>query len=258
MSMNTASNYLISGAALALAVGCGGSKTDRPVITTKDNGQTSASPAGTDVARKGKTLVRLVNAMPSKHAVDVSSDDRTLFTASAYKSVTAYQEIGDNLVTFRLRSAGTDSVLTDNHETMRDGNRYTVIAYPSDKGEPQLKVLRDELTPPVGKARIRVINAAADLGTVDIALQGQKRPLFANVREGVEVGFVDIDPTRGTLDIRSDAKTKHPIELKDLQFEAGRTYTIVLAGWGTRNIDAITFDDLVTSEAANFSLMSRP
>ncbi len=256
--MYTVSKYLLTGAALALAVGCGGSKTDRPVVTTKDNGQTSASPAGTEVARHGKTLVRLVNAMPSKRAIDVSSDDRTLFTGTTYKTVTAYETVGDNLVTFRLRSAGTDSVLTDNHETMRDGNRYTVIAYPNDKGEPRLRILRDELLPAAGKARIRVINAAADLGTVDIAMQGQKIPLFANVREGVEAGFVDIDPASGTLDIRSNVKTKHPIQLKDQHFEAGRTYTIVLAGWGTSDIDAITFDDLVTAESPNLSLMNRP
>lgn len=256
--MLTALKHLMTGAAVMLAAGCAGGKTDRPVVTTKDNGQTSSSPAGTDIARQGKTLVRLVNALPSKTAVDVSGDDRTLFIATPYRTVTSYQEIGDNVVTFRLRAAGTDGVLTDNQETMRDGGRYTVVAYPNDKGQPQLRILRDELVPAPGKARIRVINAAADLGTVDIAMQGQKSPFFSNLREGVEAGFVDIDPTSGNLDIRSDVKTKYPVQLKDVRFEAGRAYSIVLAGWGTAKIDAITFDDAVTTETPNLTLLGRP
>jgi Domain of unknown function (DUF4397) len=256
--MLTASKYLLAGAALTLAAGCSGSRTDRPVVTTRDDGQVSASPAGTEAARHGKTLVRLVNAMPSTRAIDVSGEDRTLFIGTGYKGVTPYKEVSDNVVNFRLRAAGSDSVLADNHETMRDGSRYTIIAYPGDKGDPNLKIIRDELSPAAGKARIRVINAAPDLGTVDVAMQGQKVPLFANLREGVEAGFVDIDPVNGTVDIRSSTKIKQPAQLRDQHFEAGRTYTIVLAGWGTRQIDAITFDDAVTASAPILSLFNRP
>jgi Domain of unknown function (DUF4397) len=234
----------VVGAALALTLGlgCGGGRTDRAVVTRADD-KSSVSPAGTDVANRGKSLVRLVNALSLGKRIDVSGDDRTVFTNVEYRAVTAYHEIGDNLVTFRLRAAGGDSVLGDNTQAMADGSRYTIVAMPGVHGDPVLLFLRDEVVPDAGKARIRVINAAPDIGTVDVAFLGEKLPLFGGVKYASEAGYKDIAPGTMTIDIRSDLKTRKPIQLKDRRFEAGKAYTIVLAGWGTSGIDSITFDD---------------
>ena len=253
--LNT-SKFIATGLAVALAAGCGGGKTDRPVATNSD-GSSSASPAGTDVAKQGKSLVRLVNALPAKQDVDVSGDDRMVFSGVEYKKVTPYAEMRDNLVTFRLRPAGRDSVLADNHETLTDGYRYTIVALPGEHGEPRMRILRDEVVPDAGKARIRVINAAPDIGEIDVAMQGQKDALFSGVNYGSEAGYKDIDPTTSTIDIRSDLRTRRSIQLKNMTFEAGKAYTIVLAGWGTNAIEAITFDDSTINQT-NLSLEARP
>lgn len=231
--------------ALAGALGCKGAKTDQPVVTTA-NGGSAESPSGQQAAGAGKSLVRLVNAIPSRQSIDVSGADRTVFSAIPYKGVTPYAELRENMVTFRLRVAGGDSAVADNSQAMSDGYRYTIVALPGSKGEPSMRILRDEVVPDSGKARIRVINAAPDIGNVDVAMQGQKDPLFGGVHYGTEAGYMDIAPTSGALEIRSDLKTKKPLLLKSMNFAAGKAYTIVLAGSARGGIDAITFDDTET------------
>ena len=248
--MRTATKLITTGLALVTTMACSGAKTDRPVVTTAD-GEAKASPSGTEMAKEGKSLVRLVNAIPGKTGIDVSSEDRTVFSGVDYKAVTSYAEIRDNAVTFRLRSAGHDSTLADNKEMMTDGYRYTIVALPGEKGEPRMRILRDEVVPDSGKARIRVINAAPDIGAVDVAMQGQKDALFNSVHYGSEAGFTDITPTSATIEVRSDLKTRKPLLLKNRHFMAGKAYTIVLTGWGTGGIDAVTFDDAVIGTPAH-------
>jgi len=249
--MQKRSNIAVAGLALVMTMACAGAKTDRAVVTNGD-GTSQASPSGKQMASEGKSLVRLVNAIPAKKGIDVTGGEIAVFTDIAYKGVTPYAEIRNNMVKFGLHATGTDSALANNNEAMTDGYRYTIVALPGEKGEPQLRVLRDEVVTDSGMARIRVINAAPDIGSIDVAMQGQKDPMFGSVRYGSEAGYKDITPVSGTIEIRSDLKTRKPLLLKNMNFEAGKAYTIVLAGWGTGGIDAITFDD--TMAGSNLSL----
>ena len=45
-----------------------------------------------------------------------------------------------------------------------------------------------------------------------------------------------------------------PILVKNVHFEAGRAYTIVLTGWKTKPVEVITFDDTETGGVAGLSL----
>jgi len=234
------------GAGLALVIGCRGAQTKDAVVTTNAAGDTSASPAGTEVAGRDRSLVRIVNALPSKSRLDVGGGDRTVFAEVAYKSVTRYVEVGDNVVTFRLRQAGADSVLTENTETLTDGYRYTMVALPDAKGGARLIILRDEVVPDAGKARLRVINAAPGVSDADVAVQGRKDALFENIPYAVEAGYKDLDPMTATIEIRREVKSGRTVLLKDMRLEAGKAYTIVLTGARPSDIETIIFDDTVT------------
>jgi len=247
---------LLLAGSLVLA-GCGGDRSDRPVVTRTDAGASSA-PAGTEAAGRGRSLVRLVNAMPAARNIDVSGGDRTVFTDVAYRDVTPYTEIAGNLVTFRLRAAGGDSVLADNHEVLTDGYRYTLVSLPDRKGDPELRILKDELAPDPGVARLRVVNAAEGLGTVDVRLSGRKDPLFRDVTYGAEVGYTDLAPGEETVSIVSQAPGHRTVELSRTRFEGGRTYTIVVAGWERGRVETITFDDGLRHGGAGLSLGARP
>jgi hypothetical protein len=90
-----------SGAILALLASCSADdRTREPVVSTAD-GKSTVSDAGVAVARRGKSMVRLVNAVPGDVRLDLSGDDRTVFYDVEYRDVTPYTEIGDNVVKFR-------------------------------------------------------------------------------------------------------------------------------------------------------------
>jgi hypothetical protein len=88
------------------------------------------------------------------------------------------------------------------------------------------------------------VNAAADMGNVDVAVAGRRDALFSGVNFGREAGPKDVDPMTVSIDIRSDKSTS-PVRVRNMNLAAGKSYTIVLAG---RNgaFETITFDDAVT------------
>jgi hypothetical protein len=248
-------------ACLLAAAGCGGgAQTDKPVTTTTNRGATT-SPSGDAADARGTSQVRLVSALPATQRIDLASENGVVFSAVPYKSVTPYKELTDNAARFSIRSAGASSeTLADNNEAMADGHRYTLVALPEEKGKgAQLKAFRDEVVPESGKAKVRVINAAPNFGEVDVQLAGQKDMLFEDIDFGHEAGYKEIDPQSGTLQLRRDggenATAAKVISAGRMQFEAGRAYTLVVAGANPAKPDIIKFVDEPTggqtSNAAN-------
>jgi hypothetical protein len=236
--------YSCAGIVLALAAGCAGAKTDEAVVTTTPD-SASTSNSGTEAAKRGKSLVRFVNAVPDKLGLDLSTDERTTFYNVEFRSVTPYTEISDNLVKFEIRGADSDSVLANNTESMGDGYRYTIVAMATADNQIKLRVLRDEIVTEAGKARVRVIHAAPGLTDADVMLAGMKDPLFDNVAYGTEAGFKDVDATTTTMEIRGNDDPTPPIRLRNLALSPGKAYTIVIAPAKPRGIQPITFNDAV-------------
>lgn len=232
----------------ALAAACTDKKTDSAVVTTTAEGGVAASVSGDSAAKRGKSLVRLVNAISDKRSVAVTGDERNVFENAGYKAVTTYAGVTDNMVNFKLRTVGTDSVQAENQEMLTDGYRYTIVAMADENGHPKMRIFRDEVVPDQGKARVRVINAVPGLNDVAVAMQGSKDALFGDVDFGAEAGYKDIDPTTGSVEVRTDPKGNRPIVIKNMKFEAGKAYTIVLTGKRGGLIEAVTFDDAVTAQ----------
>jgi hypothetical protein len=236
-----------SGACLALVIlaGCAGAKTKDAVVSSTREGKTT-SESGDSAAKRGKSLVRFVNGVPDQ-ALDLTTEDRATFVNVGFKDVTPYTEIGDNLVKFRVRANDGDSVLATNTETMLDGHRYTVIAMQKEDGKLDVKVVRDDVLPEPGKARIRVIQAAPGLSDVDVALSGQTDLVFDNVKYGSEAGFKDVTPATATLEFRlgDPPHVTVPLRLKTLILKADRAYTLVIVGAKPTEIQAISFNDAV-------------
>lgn len=226
-------------------LGCARAKTKDPVVSTTVDGKTT-SESGDSAARRGKSLVRFVNAV-SGMALDLTTEDRATFVNVDFKDVTPFTEIGDNLVRFRVRANDGDSVLADNSETMGDGYRYTVVAMPTEDGKVRLRVLRDELIPESGKARIRLIQAVPGLSDVDVALTGQKDLVFDNVKYGTEAGYKDVAPATATIEFRmgDPPNVTVPYRLKSVSLAAGRAYTLVIVGALPRGFETISFNDAV-------------
>jgi Domain of unknown function (DUF4397) len=233
---------------LALAAACTGNRTKEPVVTTTGD-KTAVSEAGTTAAKRGKSLVRVVNAIPGEGAIDITGDDRTIFFDVGYKTVTPYTEIGDNVVKFKLRPGGAVEVTAENTETLMNGNRYTLIALPNKDGGAKLSVVKDDVVPDQGKARLRVFHAAPGLAEVDVLLEGQKDPVFDNLGFGSEGGFKDLDPATATVVVRRDNPPTTVLRIQKIHLEAGRAYTIVIAGAAPTSLATITITDAIRTYA---------
>ena len=218
---------------------------DSAVTTTTDQG-VSASPSGKVAAQRDHSMIRVVNAVPNGPDMTLLADERTIFDKVAGSEVTAYKEMGDNAVKFSVRRSDQPSAAGEavNREVMGDGQRYTAVVLPADThGEMGLRVLHDELTPAAGKARIRVIHAAAGAGEVDIAMTGHTDELFSGINYGNEAGYKDVDPTFGTLEVRRKNERLQLATVKDMKLEPGTAYTVVIVGGPKLPLKALTFED---------------
>jgi hypothetical protein len=235
--------------AIAIA-GCADTRTDRPVVSDTEAGR-SVSPAGDSAAARGMSMVRVVNAAGVEKSFTVTADGQPLFPSVAPKGVTEYTEVHDNVVNFDLRESPGDSSVADNSEVMRDGVRYTVVALPKEDAGYALRVLRDELVPATGKARVRLINAAPRTEDVDLALVGVTDPIVDDVRFGTEAGFKDVDPTGSSaLELRVGGKPARAGALTNVQLAAGRAYTVILVRNAKGQLETITFDDTASPRPA--------
>lgn len=205
-----------------------------------------------DSSREGSSMVRLVNAAPSDVAVDVFADDTPVFSGIAYKAVTPYQNLKDNLVTLALRPAGaapgdTAKPLAENREMLANGDRYTVVVLPADDdGKPTLRVLEEPTdSGEAGKARIRFVNAAQGVETFDVFVPGSTDAFFDDVDFRTEAGFKDMDAGSGQIIVRADDNGPVLLTLPERTFEAGKTYTFILTNKapGSKELEVVSIED---------------
>lgn len=217
----------------------------------KDRQDRAETPAA-DSSRQGQAMIRVVNADASSKSVDIMADDANAFTAVDFKSVTQYQAVNDNFVTFKVHPGGVaaDSVTAENREMLSDGDRYILVVVPGDKAgdKPKLKVLEEPNDRDSTQARVRVVNAARGVAEFDVYVPGQNDPFIDDVDFATEAGFKDLDPQTGALQIRANDGPRVLLDLPSRAWEAGQAYTIVVtnkSGSGNRQntLEAIVIED---------------
>lgn len=232
-------------AALALAAVIAGCE-------KRDNTDTADGVVASDSSREGSSFVRLVNAVPSDVAIDVFADDAAVFSGVAFKTVTPFQTLKDNLVTLELRPTGsaagdTTEPLAQNREMLANGDRYTVVILPAEgDGNPTIRVLEEPTdSGEAGKARIRVVNAAQGVETFDVFVPGSTDPFFDDVDFRTEAGFKDMDAGTGKIVIRADDGGPVLVTLPERNYEAGKTYTFILTNKSpaSRELEVVTVED---------------
>lgn len=231
--------------AVALTLVAGGCARDRDETAT-------TTPGTADQPQDEMAMVRVVNAAPDAKALDVFADDQPIFTGVDYKSVTPYKEMQDERFTFRVRSAGQTAgePLAENSEGLSGGEHYTFVAIPEEQqGQVTLLALSDKMEPSEeGKAKVRVVNASPDAGEVNVHVQGRDEALFSGVNFQSETFFTEVDPSNVSLEIRQQGKKNPLLTVEDVNFEAGKLYTFVVAGSG-KQIEAIRIEDDASARA---------
>jgi len=221
------------------------SQTDKPVETKTADGQLSASISGDSADKRGVALVRVVNASSTSKDLQVRADDQRMFPAVKFKQVSPYTSIDQTWATFQVGDSSTSAFapLNTNREILTDGHRYTLIVLRSEDGTAyETKVIKDAIENEVGKARLRVINAAPGVGEVQV-YQRSGEKVFGDVDYGDDDGFKSLAPWTGMLDIKSKDDKTTLYSTKAMTLEAGKSYTVVLTRSANGKVEAFWFED---------------
>jgi len=217
-------------AAILLTFACDRDAHRTPPPDTAQKGAPLASPGA--VERRDIALVRVVQALPNGAATDVFAGDNVAFPRLEFRTVTAYRELPNEKTTFRLRPAGKDrsEPLAEAKEGLDAGKRYTVVVMPGDKREgANLKVFSDEAAAPAeGKAKVRVVNASPQTGSVDVLVGGRVDPVVGGVDFKDASAYHEVAPVSGTLEVRHDKTVL--AHLPNAHLQGGKIYTILVLG----------------------------
>lgn len=215
---------------VAMAAGCNRS-TERPSSTATSEGSASQAPAGKVAERHDLALVRFVNATAGAPAVDVWSGDAKAFPNVSYRTVTAYRTLPGERHEFKVRRAGQDTAepLAESSEGLGDGKHYTVVALKKDDGSVTIHTFKDEMTmPAVGKAKVRVIHAAPNVGDIDVLRASGD--LFDGVDFDSATDYKEVASWRGALLVRKDTGGGYVLRLDNVKLQANRMYTVIVTG----------------------------
>jgi hypothetical protein len=233
---------------MLVAGGCSRTS-DKATYTEPSGGGPSTAPAGKTVAERDRALVRFVNADPNAKAVDLWFGDTKAFSDVAYKTVTPYIELATERHNFKLRMPGQATDLATNSEGLYAGRRYTIVAVKKSDGTYALNAIGDDLTAPdKGKAKVRMVNAAARAGELDLGRAGDKDDVFGGVDFNTATGFKEVDPAKGPLVIRREGNKKATVRGFDLTVQPDRLYTIIVTGESA--LDTIRIEDQLAVQSA--------
>jgi hypothetical protein len=119
------------------------------------------------------------------------------------------------------------------------------VVLPNREGGARIVVLTDEVVTDTGKARLRVVNAATPHGDVDVGIEGRHDLVFDDLGYGSAAGFKDVDPANAVIVVRPDEPPMTALKMPRLRLEAGKSYTIVIAGDKAGALQAITVTDAI-------------
>ncbi|MES3034332.1 MAG: DUF4397 domain-containing protein [Gemmatimonadota bacterium] len=225
-----------------LTYACQQAPTSEAIVSLTEDGA-SVSPSGRNAEQHGVAMVRLANALPGSTGLEVLRDSTSLVTNVPFGGVSPYEEVSGSMTRFRLRHGGTTAIIAESEQRLQDGLRYTLVALPDRNGGTTMRVIRDDLVPGEGRARVRVIHAAPGLDDVAVAMTGASDPLFANVDYGGEAGFKDVAPTTAGFTVRRELGGPPVLALRSMGLAAGTAYTFILTSRPDGQLMAISFSD---------------
>src|SRR4051794_31285860 len=177
--------------------------------------------------------VRLVNARPGGQAVSLKIIQGTAappeFGDAAYGQVTPYVKVppGSANITISGLSSSTGGAKAQTTEQLEDGHSYTAVALASGSKAFEIKIYRDARAH--GKARLRVIHAAPELGSPNVRL-GQ-RTIAEKLAFKEATPYLSMAPGSYALSVVRPGSTS-AVFTKQVSLSAGTATTAIIAGSG--------------------------
>jgi len=198
-------------AALLLAA-CGGGDTDRT-----------------------KARLRLVNASDAYAALDLRVDDELRQGGVGYGSRADYVEVDPDEADSTITNAGsTTALLSFTPDVARDKS-YTVLAYGAQGALRQMLIDDNVGAPDSGRTLLRIVNAGADAGDLDVYLTGADEalstavPVQSRASFGVAAGPLTVDSGSWRLRVTATgSKTDLRLDVSALALASEQVVTLVL------------------------------
>ena len=181
------------------------------------------------MAQAAQSWIRVMHDSPNAPNVDVFVDGQPVFENVPYSTTTNYQALASGQHRVQIAPAGksvADSVIDINVDLTR-GKPYTVLAL-GKLTNIKAQLLPDtSKKPPAGHARVRIIHAATDIGTVDIYPSGSTSPVLTDQYFG-SADYVNIPAGTYTFDATPAGSTQIVLTSQQLKFEPGWVYSLVI------------------------------
>ncbi len=192
----------------------------------------AACGGGTD---KRRAQVRLVNASPGYERLELRIGDELKQAAVAYGERAGYAEADPDQRETTVFATGSPTALLRFSPAYANDRWVTVLAYGRAGALQQLTLDDNRGEPDTGRAVLRVVNAAADAGTLDVYLTGETEELATAValQSGAAYGSAGDWQTvaSGTWRLRVTAagsKTDVRLDLSSVELASRGITTLVL------------------------------
>jgi hypothetical protein len=185
---------------------------------------------GPAASASASARLRLIDARPGSDTVRldvaVGSQRTPAGGETRYGQVTPYVNVAPGTATLELMSGGGSSAAAEASQELVDGVSYTAVAIAKGSAGFALKVLRDGRAK-AGKARLRVVHAAPELGSPDVRLGGRTVAEAVGFRSATP--YLTVDPGSYALAVARPGSDEAIFE-KRVTLTAGSASTAVLAG----------------------------
>ena len=205
------------------------------------------------MAQAAQSWIRVMHDSPDASNVDVFVDGAPVFENVAYSTTSNYQAIASGQHRVQVVPAGKsiDKSVLDINVDLTRGKPYTVLALgkiANIKGE----LLPDtSKAPPTGHARVRIIHAATDIGTVDIYPSGSTVPVLTDQYFG-SADYINLPAGTYSFNATPAGSAEVVMTSQQLKLEAGWVYSLVIYQPDTAATPLVqaTVDRLGTGEVA--------
>jgi len=126
--------------------------------------------------------VRIANATITHPSLDLLASSVVAVSATATDTISGYvSPASGSSITFQLNDAGGSTALATTVPTLTAGNAYTLLAYESGSAVKTAWLSENYDTPTSGTAQVRIYNAAADAGKLDVYITSTSTVLSSAV-----------------------------------------------------------------------------
>lgn len=177
---------------------------------------------------ENKGLVRYLNVLPSKQAVDIYVNNKLLYSDVKYKEFTPYIYMDNKSYKIDINQAGTKNILIRTTFILPDEDLFT-LGITGNVGQEAIIIVDEDLDQRISKTQAiqRFVNLSPDLPVADIFYNGKAVVDDIDYRDQTLYDY--INPGQYTVSVRENLSGNN-IVVSSIPFKAARIYSIYIIG----------------------------